>query len=178
MKEERFSLEPFSGEGLSDITIAGVVSRHFNTLSIQYELRADMAGIVLPARTEKPARRDMLWKETCFEMFIAPAGSESYREFNFSPSGHWNVYCFNSYRKGMMEDAGFIELPFKVEKNREVLSLSLEIGTEIFMPGSCPLDIGVAAVIRTGKDDNTYWALSHIGSGPDFHRRDSFSVTL
>ena len=178
MKEERFSLKPFSGEGLHDISITGAVSRHSNRLSIEYELRADMSEIVLPVRTEKPARRDMLWKETCFEMFLAPVGSEKYREFNLSPSGHWNVYCFNSYRQGMREDDKFIELPFKVEKSSKFLRLSLEAGTEIFMPGPCSFDIGITAVVRRGTGNAAYWALSHTVSEPDFHKRESFNITL
>ncbi len=178
MKEQGFSLKPFSDDGCSSINISGTVSIQTGRLSIQYELTADMAEIILPVRAERPARRDKLWEETCFELFAAPRGSERYWEFNLSPSGHWNVYRFGSYRQGMQEEERFRELPIRMECLNNILRLSLEVGTEIFMPKPCSLDIGITAVVRTGTGNNAYWALSHTGTEPDFHKRDSFIITL
>jgi len=36
----------------------------------------------------------------------------------------------------------------------------------------------VAAVVKLRDGRVTYWALSHPGPRPDFHRRDSFLIKL
>ena len=56
----------------------------------------------LPAPVS-PARADRLWERTCFELFLRRPDADSYYEFNFSPSGEWAGYRFDSYRSGMAE---------------------------------------------------------------------------
>ena len=46
------------------------------------------------------ARRDELWKHTCFEAFVAENAGDGYRELNFAPSGEWAMYSFTGYRPG------------------------------------------------------------------------------
>ena len=40
------------------------------------------------------------------------------------------------------------------------------------------IEVGVAAVIELAGGGLTYWALSHPGPQPDFHRRESFLVEV
>lgn len=47
-----------------------------------------------------PKRTEGLWEHTCFELFLMEPASGTYFEFNFSPSGQWAAYRFDSYRAG------------------------------------------------------------------------------
>ena len=58
------------------------------------------AALSLPAPVE-PGRADGLWRSTCFELFLLDPATGGYREFNFSPSGEWAAYEFDSYRESM-----------------------------------------------------------------------------
>ena len=99
MNEQSFALLPFSTDSpFGDIKINSGIARNANAFAINYVLQATMAEIVIPERAGIPIRKNNLWEETCFECFIGVKGFEYYWEFNLSPSGHWNVYRFESYR--------------------------------------------------------------------------------
>ena len=68
---------------------------------LSYTLTGDINALVLPAKSE-PGRADDLWQTTCFELFLRGEGA-AYREYNFSPSGEWAAYAFDSYREGRRE---------------------------------------------------------------------------
>jgi hypothetical protein len=67
-------------------------------LSLRYSVRGDLDALRIPPAAP-PARRDLLWKHTCFEAFVRVAGERAYQEFNFSPSREWAAYRFSSYRQ-------------------------------------------------------------------------------
>ena len=67
-------------------------------LEFSYRLSGDMARILTPA-PQTQSRSEALWEHTCFEAFIAVAGSTAYQEFNFSPSGQSANYAFSDYRQ-------------------------------------------------------------------------------
>jgi hypothetical protein len=179
MNGRRFSLKPFLTADLPpDVKITGNISRNSNTLTINYMLIGPLANLVLPASAENPLRRDALWEETCFEFFIAAENSGQYWEFNLSPSGHWNVYRFTSYRQGMQEEQSYTTLPFTVQSQPDILRLSAEIDLEKFIPADKVLNVAISAVIKSNDGRITYWALTHPCPQADFHRRDSFIIEL
>ena len=179
MNGRRFSLKPFLTADLPpDVKITGNISRNSNTLTINYILIGPLANLVLPAPAENPLRRNGLWEETCFEFFIAAKNSDQYWEFNLSPSGHWNVYRFTSYRQGMQEEQSLASLPFSVQSQPDVLRLLAEIDLEKFIPADQVLNVAISAVIKSIDGRITYWALTHQGPQADFHRRDSFITEL
>jgi hypothetical protein len=95
MKRHDFCLEPFPGDGPGPgVKITGSITRAGDRLAVRYELRGNLAEVVIPAAAKGPARRHGLWKGTCFELFLGARGEARYWEFNFSPSGDWNVYGF------------------------------------------------------------------------------------
>ena len=178
MKVRSFSLEPFPGAATPPgIAIGGSISRFEHVIAVRYELSGDTAGIAVPESSLVPERRDGLWKETCFELFVAEKGRDEYREFNLSPAGHWNIYHFDGYRKGMREDPAFVALPFHLVKGREKIVLSLEIDADVFVRSDSRLELGASAVIVSGTGTSC-WAMVHPGNTPDFHRRDAFTVEL
>jgi len=179
MNSRRFSLKPFLTADLPpDVKVTGNISRSFNTLTINYMLIGPLANLVIPAPAENPLRRNALWEETCFEFFIAAKNSDQYWEFNLSPSGHWNVYRFTSYRQGMQEEQSLASLPFIVQSQPDILRLSAEIDLVKFIPTDQLLNVAISAVIKSIDGRITYWALTHPGPQADFHRRDSFLIEL
>src|SRR5687767_9605876 len=64
------------------------------TTNIWFGVGAPANRFVIP-KLREPWRADELWLTTCFEAFLRPAGTPSYREWNFAPSGNWAAYDFN-----------------------------------------------------------------------------------
>ena len=179
MKSLNFSLRPFPSGGLQPhLEITGDIRRSSNKLSISYTLSGPLAELMIPALEDIRLRKNGLWEETCFEFFLAPVNSDQYWEFNLSPTGHWNVYRFTSCRQGMQEETAFTALPFSVLLYSDSLKLSLEVELEKIVPADQALKIGISAVIKTINGRMTFWALTHPGPQPDFHRRDSFIIDL
>ena len=133
---------------------------------------------MIPAPAARPVRRHGLWEETCFEFFLSIKDSPQYWEFNLSPAGDWNVYRFAEYRQGMTEESAFAALPFDVKQQSDSVRLVLEINLDKIVRADQPLEAAMAAVIQPAGGGLTYWALTHPGPQADFHRRDSFLVSL
>jgi hypothetical protein len=137
-----------------------------------------MEEIAIPATADVPLRKGGLWEQTCLEFFLAVKEVQPYWEVNLSPSGHWNVYRFSAYRKGMKEEAAFTSLPFHVERRKDSFLLDVELHLDRIISPEAHLEVGISAVIRLRSNEITYWALGHPGQKPDFHRRDSFIAQL
>ena len=179
MSSRRFALQPFPEAGpVSSLKIAGEILRVSNKLVIHYELFGHLTEVVIPMPADMPVRKRALWEETCFEFFIAVKDSSRYWEFNLSPAGHWNVFRFAAYREGMQEDTAIGSLPFSVQRQSGVLSLSLEIALDRILHRDQALEVGISAVIKHSDGMMSYWSLSHPGSQADFHRRDGFLIEL
>jgi hypothetical protein len=180
MNEKSFSLQPFAGSGSSSrYAISGAIGRRTTALAIHYALLGPLTELAIPAPAEGgPARKDGLWKETCFDLFLAPDNLPGYWEFNLSPARHWNVYRFTDYRQGMEEETAFASLPFSVLRFSNSLSIDLEVDLERIIEPGRVLRVGVSAVIRHRSEELSYWALTHPGPRADFHRRESFIVEL
>ena len=179
MTFRKFSLVPFPFEGdVPGIRIEGSIGREADRLSVRWDILGKLSDLSLPARGTFPARKDRLWEETCFELFLGPAGSERYWEFNLSPSGNWNVYRFESVRTGMEIEPGFSAMPFDVLVEPDALRLSLDADIGKLAAAGESLEAGIAAVIKTKKGGTSHWALAHPGSRPEFHRREGFQLTL
>lgn len=174
-----YSLSPFpSTDPLPAIFITGNVNRNENTLLVFYEMTGQLSEISIPSLAETPLRKDRLWESTCLELFLQCGESESYREFNFSPSGDWNVYFFKSYREGMAEDSAFAGLPFSVLNQPERLCVRVDINLNKFTGSNLFLKAGVSAVVKTVDDRMFYWALAHPSDAPDFHHPKAFIINL
>jgi hypothetical protein len=154
------------------------VSRRSNTFALSYTIRGPIKEIVVPAPVQTPLRKGGLWEETCLEVFLAVKGVQPYWEVNLSPSGHWNVYRFSAYRQGMQEEAAFSSLPFRVERRKDLFLLDVELPLDGIISPETPMEVGISAVLKLRSNQMTYWALSHPGQKPDFHRRESFIAEL
>lgn len=180
MTEQSFSLQPFPASGPPNPwKITGNIARPSpHTLAIRYVLLGHPAKLAIPAPADSPVRRNGLWEKTCFELFLAPRNSPLYWELNLSPAGHWNVYSFSGYRQGMREETGFTSLPFNVESRWDRLALELDLDLGRIVPAKQVLEVGISAVIKSTDGEASFWALTHPGPQPDFHRRDGFIIEL
>jgi len=124
-------------------------------------------------------RADGLWKSTCFEAFVGHGEGEGYLEFNVAPSGLWNCYRFDGYRRGMRPESAVqflavrADLPEEPGGERALLGWSVPLAA---LGGGLPEDlrIGLTAVIEDARGGISHWAIAHAGGKADFHMHQSF----
>jgi hypothetical protein len=163
-------------------SLEATVQRHEGGLLLfRFMLEADLSRIRVPA-LRSPRQVYELWKHTCFEAFIAPAGT-GYCELNFAPSTEWAAYGFNDYRQGMTSLA--VAAPdIRIEATPSRLQLDARIdGRELLaaakLDASSPeLRIALSAVLEDGQGTFTYWALKHAPARPDFHHPAGFILEV
>lgn len=160
-------------------TVSAAVARERTTLALGFALEAERGALRIPERKPAAARRDGLWRATCFEAFVAPSGDAAYWEVNVAPSGDWNVYRFAGYRTGMAPEERLATLASSLETRDGglVLRAALELGAIPELAGRA-LDVGLAAVVELGDGTLAYFALRHGGAQPDFHRRDGLVLRV
>lgn len=129
---------------------------------LRYELISDDDPI-MPLPVNNPAPADNLWQHTCFELFCKKVDTQSYLEFNFSPSGEWNCYHFENYREGMKK-IELLEAPI-IEYHHTHLNVELNIPENYV---SYFDQLHPCAVIEF-KNEKKYLACDHLKSVPDFH---------
>jgi hypothetical protein len=145
-------------------------------LRFQYVLEADPLRIRVPRPVTDAGRTDNLWTHTCFEAFVASPGSPGYLELNFSPSGQWAAYRFDSYRQGMTPALDAVP---RLALRR--LAEALELQAEVHLGSGDPrrrLRIALSTVVEDREGRLSYWALRHPPGGPDFHHPEGFTLAL
>jgi hypothetical protein len=191
MTERSFSLSPFPAPNLPNISITGAISIQMNILHLSYSLMGNVEDVFLPPTFVTPCRKDELWKTTCFEFFLAVKDQPQYWEFNLSPSGDWNVYYMDKYRRvGFREETSIQELAFEVQMTPVTMSslaesnevgvfqLNAMLNLNSIVPQNQLLEFGITAIIQTTNGNETYWALAHPAPFADFHLRESFILGL
>lgn len=176
---KNFNLVEFgAGDSPSDLKVSGTIKRSSHILCLDYRLYDPKAAVLIPPQSKHPLRKHDLWEETCFEFFLRIKDCEPYWEFNLSPSGHWNIYHFDTYRQGMKEEMAFANLPFKFNDRADSLSLQVTIDLQAIVRPEQILEIAVSTVVEFKDGNIAYWALVHPGTQADFHDRDSFKLDL
>ncbi|MBL7689668.1 MAG: hypothetical protein JNJ49_16650 [Bdellovibrionaceae bacterium] len=149
-------------------------------LSLTFTLRGG-ENVALGSISSPLVRRDELWKQTCFECFMANAAdrgaSARYFEWNLAPSGDWQAYGFTGYRQGRSEVS--LEAPrFTRKQDGEtfIFEFQLSIPIELQSKG---FEIGVSAVVQElAEEAPFYWAFAHRAEKPDFHNREAMLVIV
>lgn len=157
-------------------------------LRLAYRLVGDLQRIRIPPASGG-GRADGLWKHTCFEAFVRVGDGPQYFELNFSPSGQWAAYLFDSYREGMRP----LELgdPPGIIVSRESTSAHagadrpslLELDVLVNLPTLSEargrtLRLGLSAVVEDDAGGLSYWARRHAGDLPDFHDSAAWALEL
>ncbi|MEL6940604.1 MAG: DOMON-like domain-containing protein [Cyanobacteria bacterium J06598_1] len=178
-----FTLVPFeplpAGVALS---ITGTVLRADDQLSISYLMSGDVGAVALPPSNTTHERQDRLWEKTCFEFFLTAGAkktdSDPYWEFNFSPTGAWNVFALESYRQGLSEATAFTSVPFSVSQSSEGLRLEVSVDLSRLQLSDPQWLLGVSAVCVLAGGEETFWAIAHPTPKADFHSPGSFTLQL
>ncbi|HSL43915.1 MAG TPA: DOMON-like domain-containing protein [Anaerolineales bacterium] len=184
MTERSFSLIPFSSLDIPAISITGSISLQHDLLKIHYALIGEIQEIVLPSRSVHPGRRDELWMGTCFECFLAVMEQPGYWELNLAPSGDWNAYRMDAYRRiGFREEASIEQVQIEAWRERgpnaaDAFYLNASVDLSRLFQRDILLQAGITAVIQMKNGNETYWALSHPAPQADFHVRESFILRL
>lgn len=171
-----------AGLSLEAGPLAAVPGAARGALVLQYRLHGDLAELLLPAPAS-PARRDELWRHTCFELFVAEPGSERYFEFNFSPSTEWAAYAFTGYREGMQPLPLSTAPRIECRASRQAVELTVtvarpDLGRAPAAFVRVPHAMALTAVLEFTGGRMSYWSLAHPAGRPDFHHRDGFVATL
>jgi hypothetical protein len=178
MTTHSFQLQPFPGSIAPDISITGVVTRDRQQLNIVYMVSGAIDTIQLLSLNPLPTRQWELWETTCLECFIGLPEAQNYWEFNLAPNGNWNAFALTGYREGIAEAAEIASIVIATDRTADRFTLSTTIPLSAIIPTRKPLEISITAVIQTQDQAISYWAIAHCGDAADFHRRDSFMLTL
>lgn len=154
-------------------------------LELEYRILGEVGVLRWPLAAVEPERRDGLWRHSCAELFVAEHGGAGYREFNFSPSGHWASYEFNGYRSGMRphEWAGaaprcaLASAPGGVGTDGGVV-LRVMLEGSALPPAAARLAVGPTVVLEALDGSFSFWALRHPPGRPDFHHPDVRCASL
>lgn len=166
-----FKLKSF--ESLLDISVRVELDTQSNSLGFKFEV--DHRPAFLVEALKPPAerlRKDGLWSSTCFELFFS-WDDVSYFEMNLSPSGDWQFYEFEAYRKRAPLPQGFQLFQLQSERSDERYEISGAIESQ-FMNLSEIQRIHPCVMLNlNGK--NSFWAPRHNLDSPDFHCRSTWS---
>ena len=170
-------LLPHGSSPAPDMTLAATAEREGTELLLRFELSGSVSELVLPQPSAEPTRRDELWRETCFEAFVRPSGSEAYHEINIAPSGDWALYHFTDRRSGVTSPD--VPAPaVEIDASGDGLVLRAAVELAGLLSPAVPWRLNLTAVLRIG-DANSYWALAHPPEGPpDFHHPACFVLEL
>lgn len=163
--------------GAARNSIRGTIDVQTNgALALQYQISGEPTRLLIPGNTDKPTRRDKLWRETCLELFVTD-DSERYFEFNFSPSGDWQCYEFLRYRQPSNELVEIAAPTIHSDNIGQELVYTVELDISP-LAVTTPLRIGIAAILQHHDGHLDYYSLAAPRELPDFHLRDSFILSL
>ncbi|HVM37989.1 MAG TPA: DOMON-like domain-containing protein [Sphingomicrobium sp.] len=143
------------------------------TTNIWFGVSAPASRFVIPEASEQ-RRADELWKTTCFEAFLRVEGGDSYREWNFAPSGQWAAYDFAACRTDMAPAEVTVPPYVRMEDNLTWWAFGATIGVD----AAAKWQLGLSAVLEEQDGTKSYWALAHPSDRPDFHHPDCFVARL
>jgi hypothetical protein len=179
MIEHSFRLIPFVTQDIPAISLNGTFSFQNHFLTLRYSLAGEIESVLVPPASLTPGRKDELWKGTCFEFFLSSHDQPGYWEFNMSPSGDWNAYRMDAYRRiGFREETAIPQLSFEFRRVLDRVVLEAAVDLAPIVRPEAQLLMGITAVIRMKDGSETYWALVHPAPYADFHLWESFILPL
>ena len=120
-----------------------------------------------------------LWERDVIEFFIMDGLSGKYQEFNFSPAGAWWTAFFKEYRTPSNESMIMPEVTIvNVTKDADCWSVSVCI--KLNSLSVVVNEDSLVHITGISPTHNIYYSScasnTPISFGPDFHRREVFSV--
>jgi len=154
----------------SNIKIISTLEQNKNLLHLTFKLSGDLENYKLP-KTKKEERKNELWKESCFELFLATEEEEAYYEFNFSSTLAWNAYRLEHYRAEpkTIDEVELVKFEMKQTKETFFIEIILDVQTLKFDT------YNLATILLNKQDKREFWSLKAKGDTPDFHSRLEFA---
>lgn len=157
------------------ISVVGAIEQQSPfSLNVGFWIRDPNQLIQWPELVASNPRKDFLWEDTCFEIFVGVHGEDYYREINLSPSQAWQCYQFEEYRypESMPPLAAYdIELN-QLKRTHYGLNVSVDL-TEFMLANKLKwenLFVGLSAVFKTSEGEQFY-AMQHSSPNADFHNK-------
>jgi hypothetical protein len=143
---------------------------------LRFSLEGAVGDLLIPDAMS-PERVDDLWRHTCFEAFVGSSRTGAYYEFNFSPSGEWAAYQFDSYRTGMK--SAVVDAPrIACTSSDARLDLEVDLRLPLKLADGTEHAVSLTAVIEDRSSAMSYWAVKHVSRKPDFHQPGSLVLRL
>lgn len=167
---EHLTLQAFDGLMELDLTtIISLPSSHL--LQITFQLQGDLDQLLLENFNASFQKKDNLWENCCFELFLGKKDHQDYVEWNFAPSSAFQTYYFSSYR---VRDFHPPHLKWqtlsKLERHDQLNSLTLTALIECHKPiDKTNLIYWPTAVLQKKNLERFYFAHKHPRKAPDFH---------
>lgn len=117
-----------------------------------------------------------LWNYDVAEIFLKDDDSDSYQEFNLSPSGAWWTQCFESYRKPSSQKTNQEQVQTFSEINKDNWEVGIIIPKNI-LGINCSFSENSKANICAilGQNPRNYFSYNSVTSNkPDFHEESNF----
>lgn len=148
-------------------------------LVVTYVVTGRIDNFVFPSVTTA-ARRDELWRHTCFEAFIRGPTGAAYFEFNFAPSTEWAAYRLDDYRSGLRtaDEIAAVTIDVQTSPGRFALRAALDLDGVPGLPRDAAWRLGLSALLEDTRGRMSWWALAHPPGKPDFHHADGFAHEL
>ena len=124
MKKQTFILKNHDKEK-KDIKIQASFKIDDKILTLEFTVTGEIKNYIFNEPCEQ-TRADGLWKQTCFELFIAHNTIPAYYELNISSSTTWNFYRFSDYKTAMQEEKNLSEPFIHISKMQDRYRLSFE----------------------------------------------------
>ncbi|MBN2891996.1 MAG: hypothetical protein JXL97_09025 [Bacteroidales bacterium] len=173
----KYKLIPFNKNDKSLHFTANIEIINNFVVKIKYEMKGNIADVIIPEISNNPKRLDNLWEQTCFELFIGEKDKKNYYEVNLSPSKDWNVFTFEDYRIGKNEEKSVKQVNIIVEKANKIFKLSTSVDFSKLLKSN-ELVLGISAMIFKKSNKKEYWAIKHSGSKPDFHLKQNYETII
>lgn len=173
------TLQPFYTQD-NLFSISGTLQWVGDILAAEFVVKGPLKNIRgLLTSGKATSRADGLWKTTCFEWFLKPLSGEAYWEANFSPTGQWNLYLLEGYRKNLVQEerAKISQLVPKCFSTEWHLKTQIDF-SRIALPPKTKFKAHASAVIETVDDKKNYWSFTHTQNQPDFHHPDHFILEI
>jgi hypothetical protein len=175
---------PLNGAGpVHSLRVSGTLQPSAS-LTLEFDLSAELSALVLAPSVCRRQRRDELWRHTCFELFARRDNAPGYCEFNFSPAGDWAAYQFADYRGDRRNaEQQAIEVSLQTTgvaqiRVRARLDLAAAFANAPAASASEVWRLNCAAVIESTDGSLSYWAVRHPRLQPDFHDAAGFCIAL
>ena len=168
---------PASTSSIAETIEVQIEWRARDRIWLRYHAEVLLGDLSLPEPVVHPERRDGLWRDTCFELFLREPGERRYYEFNFSTARHWAAYGFDDIRRGR-NDLPMVHPPMVfLDLGESHCALEATVNLPAELAGAA-FDAALSAVLREKAGGIAYWALAHPAGKPDFHDPASFAAEL